>query len=294
MHRQLKGLDAWTAFLGAADLPVLKQTARQIASLGNDPKHCNPRSLGHIVGHDPMMTVKLLRLFQHRRGRRAQVEVCRIEQMVVMIGVESFLADLPPAPIVQDCLHDRHEALSCLLHAVLRAQHAAHYAADWAARLHDLHFDEIRIAALLHDLAELLMWCYAPVPMLAIHRAQLRDRTLRTRDAQKAAFGFELLELQLALARQWQLPDLLLELMDDACSGNVRVRNVALAIALARHSAHGWDDAALPDDYRDIGGLLRIAPEQVMHLVGARPSRPPAAEAPDAAAAPAEDPPPSA
>ena len=128
MHRQIQGLAAWTAFLGTADLPVLKQTARQIANLGTDPKLCNARSLGHIVGHDPMMTVKLLQLFGKRRGHRAQVEVCRIEQMVVMIGVESFLKDLPPTPVVQELLLDRHEALSCLLHAVLRAQHAAHAA----------------------------------------------------------------------------------------------------------------------------------------------------------------------
>jgi HD-like signal output (HDOD) protein len=271
MINEPQGLAGWTQFLGAVELPVLKQTARQLALLAaDDPKRCNARSVGQVVGHDPMMTVKLLRLFESRRSRRSHFEVCRIEQMLVMIGVETFLQDVPPRPLVQDVLHGQNEALSCVLHAVLRAQRAAHYAADWAAMLHDLHFDEIRIAAMLHELAELLLWCFAPARMLAIRQAQRQDRTLRSRDAQIAAFGFTVTDLQLALARQWELPELLLELMDDACSGNVRVRNVTLAIALARHSANGWDDAALPDDYRDIGGLLRIAPEQVMHMVGSK------------------------
>ncbi len=50
------------------------------------------------------------------------------------------------------------------------------------------------------------------------------------------------------------------------------MRNVTLAVNLARHSATGWDDAALPVDYRDIGELLRIDPERVKVLVGVTPA----------------------
>jgi hypothetical protein len=46
-----------------------------------------------------------------------------------------------------------------------------------------------------------------------------------------------------------------------------------LAVNLARHSANGWDDAALPDDYRDIGDLLHISAENAQELVSpAQPS----------------------
>ncbi|MDP1755153.1 MAG: metal-dependent hydrolase, partial [Methylotenera sp.] len=36
----------------------------------------------------------------------------------------------------------------------------------------------------------------------------------------------------------------------------------------ARHSANGWDDAALPDDYRDIAQLLRMDVDKVMRVIG--------------------------
>jgi HD-like signal output (HDOD) protein len=294
MATRPQGLESWTTFLGTAELPVLKQTAREIGNLGNDPNRLNARSVGQIVTRDPMMTVKLVRHFQARRGRRVQHEVVKIEQMLVMLGVETFLEQVPPHPVVQDLLRGNPEALTCVLRAVLRAQRASHYAADWAALLHDLHFDEIRVAAALHDLAEILMWCFAPDSMLEIRHAQQRDRTLRSRDAQQAVFGFTLLDLQLALARQWELPELLLELMDDAFSTNARVRNVTLAINLVRHSANGWDDAALPDDYRDIGGLLRLTPEQVMLMVGAAPTTADNAEATSPPATPPTDAPPDA
>lgn len=56
--------------------------------------------------------------------------------------------------------------------------------------------------------------------------------------------------------------------MQDNASGEQRVRNVTLAVNLARHSANGWDDAALPDDYRDIAELLRMDIARVMRIVG--------------------------
>jgi hypothetical protein len=42
---------------------------------------------------------------------------------------------------------------------------------------------------------------------------------------------------------------------------------VVLAANLARHAANGWDDAALPDDFRAIGELLRMSAEDVMIML---------------------------
>ena len=47
-----------------------------------------------------------------------------------------------------------------------------------------------------------------------------------------------------------------------------RVKNVMLAVDLARHSANGWDDAALPDDYKAIDELLHLSEEAVMRRLG--------------------------
>ena len=58
--------------------------------------------------------------------------------------------------------------------------------------------------------------------------------------------------------------------MDGECVNQQRVRNVFLAVNLARHSANGWNDAALPDDYTDIGKLLHMQPEEVKVMIGAQ------------------------
>ena len=76
--------------------------------------------------------------------------------------------------------------------------------------------------------------------------------------------GIRLFDLQLALCDALHLPALLKTLMDDANAHLPRVQNVSLAVNLARHSAEGWEDAALPDDFAAIEKLLRIRRETLL------------------------------
>jgi HD-like signal output (HDOD) protein len=126
----------------------------------------------------------------------------------------------------------------------------------------------IHEAALLHDFAELLLWLHAPNLALRIAAAQAADPTLRSAVVQKEVLGIELAELQHLLMQQWRLPGLLVQLTDDhATRSTPQLRNVLLAIRVARHSSQGWDNAALPDDVRDIADLLQLSADATMRLL---------------------------
>ncbi|MBI5890395.1 MAG: HDOD domain-containing protein [Nitrosomonadales bacterium] len=268
-QQSVKGLEGWVEFLTNAEIPVLKQTARDLAALHQDQNKLSARGVAQAIAVDPMMTVKLLRYLQQHKRRSQTSEVALVEQALIMLGVEAFFNKIPAQPTVQDMLKGQMDALIHLLHRVHRAHRASEYAYDWAVRLSDLHYEEVRLAALLHDLAETLMWCFAPKDMMQIRDIQIQDKSLRSRAVQEQVLGFALGDLQKALVQKWELPELLLTLMDDQNAQKQRVRNVTLAVNLARHSANGWDDAALPDDYKDIGELLRTPADQVMVMVGA-------------------------
>jgi HD-like signal output (HDOD) protein len=268
-EQNVTGLDGWVDFLTEADIPVLKQTARDLDTLHQDENKISARNVAQAIAIDPMMTAKLLRYLQQHKHRSQTSEVMQVEQALIMLGVGAFFTKIPAQPTVQDILKGQMDALVHLLHGVHRAHRASEYAYDWAGRLSDLHYEEVRIAALLHDLAEILMWSFAPQNMLKIRAIQQQDKSLRSRAVQEQVFGFALADLQKALVQKWELPKLLLTLMDDENANQPRVRNVQLAVNLARHSANGWDDAALPDDYKDIGELLRTPAEQIMLMVGA-------------------------
>jgi hypothetical protein len=68
----------------------------------------------------------------------------------------------------------------------------------------------------------------------------------------------------------WQLPELLVELTSEGPCNPLRTpqrRMVQLAVRLARHSADGWTDPALPDDIHDVSQLLGLSHGATQRLV---------------------------
>ena len=118
----------------------------------------------------------------------------------------------------------------------------------------------IHASALLHEFAEMLLWCHAPALALEVQRAQAADPTLRSNVAQQDILHVELGELQRALTHAWHLPALISDVAAPTLpAANVSARIVELATRLARHSAGGWDNLAIPDDIADVGLLLNLS-----------------------------------
>ncbi|WP_018506561.1 HDOD domain-containing protein [Thiobacillus thioparus] len=272
MALQPASLADWLAFLGRADIPVLKRTARELERLREDEVQLNARAVADVVTDDPLMTVKLLRYMQTHKRRNQTHELVDVKQALLMMGLDTFFREVPAMPIAEEMLKEHRAALVYLLRTVRRAQRSAYYAFDWALRLHDMHAEEVQVSALLTHVSEMLMWCFSPERMLEIQKLQATDHAMRSADAQTLVLGFAGLELQRQLTITWRLPELLRNLMDPALAQSIRVRNVMLAVNLARHSAHGWHDAALPDDFDEIAALLHMDPNKVMALVKAGPA----------------------
>ena len=74
-------------------------------------------------------------------------------------------------------------------------------------------------------------------------------------------------DLQQALMKAWRLPEILVRLGDARHAEQVQVRNVLLAVRVARHTAAGWNNADLPDDIAAIGELLQLGPAPTMALL---------------------------
>jgi hypothetical protein len=116
----------------------------------------------------------------------------------------------------------------------------------------------------LYNLSEILLWCFAPDSSLRIAAMLRADASLRSSAAQSRVFGFKLADLQGALLAEWRLAALLQSLMGDAPATHPRAMNVALAVNLARHSAGGWNNPALPDDYAAIQQFLKLPQPEIL------------------------------
>jgi HD-like signal output (HDOD) protein len=255
-------LGHWITLLGGREIPVLQRSIDALAVLRQREDSVNPRQLSQIVLRDPMLTVRVVRYLQTHSSRRRLAEITTVEHAVMMLGISPFFAAFSSLRSVERTLRHNQPALDGLMRVVSRARAAALYAGAWAAQRADIETDEVVVAALLHDLAELLMWCFSPDTIAAIEKRKQHEPGLRSMQAQQEALGFPLSELQVALARSWQLPALLTKLMGGG-DASARVENVRLAVALARHTAEDWSNTALPDDIEGAARLLKLAPADV-------------------------------
>ena len=263
-----RSIGSWVQLLSSRKIPVMRQTVRALAEARKRIDKVNGREVAEIVMRDPLMAVRVLAYVRPYHAKRQMKEVTTVEHAVMMLGVEPFFRHFENLETVEEVLKSHPQALMGLLFIVRRAQRAARYAFEWAVWRRSTNIEEIYLSALLYDLAEILMWCFAPQKSSQILAMQKADSTLRSAAAQEQIFGFRFNDLQHMFCKAWQLPELLLSQFDPEQSAQPRFQNVKLAVDLARHSAHGWDNAALPDDFSAIKKLLNINRDALMFRLG--------------------------
>jgi HD-like signal output (HDOD) protein len=266
--RAPRDLAAWAARFDPATLPVLQHTADEIEALREIEDEVDAHLLAERIGSDPLMTLKVLsHVARLRRGREGS-DVETLTAALVMLGIPPFFRAFAVQPVAQDRLADRPQALDGFRRVLRRSHRAARFAIGFAVHRMDHDAPVIHDAALLHDFAELLLWLEAPDLALAIVQRQQADPSLRSAAVQREVLNVELGALQHHLMLAWRLPALLVAITDDhAARETPQLANVRLAIRVARHSAEGWGNAALPDDYAEIGRLLQLAPAHVERLL---------------------------
>ena len=241
---------------------MLQRTVVELARLREDEDRVGARNIAQVLLHDPLFTLRVLRYLQAHRRNVQTADITTLEHALMMLGIGPFFTHFVNLPVVEEVMASQPLAIDGLMRVAYRAHHAALYARDWANLRRDSRADEVAIAALLHDLAEMLLWCFAPVTSLRISEMMRTEEHLRSSVAQTRVLGFKISQLQHKLIGEWKLAPVLQELMDDSHGSQPRSANAALAVSLARHSVSGWDNPALPDDYVGIQQLLKLSPPE--------------------------------
>ena len=267
LTRPLRDLDAWTDHFRRAEIPVLAQTAEAIEAMRANEDEVDANAIGEMIAHDPLMTLKVLAYAATHRSARMVTDTETVTATLVMMGISPFFRTFGPQPTIEQRLAEHPEALQGLNDVILRAHRGATFALAFAVHRMDPDAPLIHQAALLHDFPEMLLWCHAPALALRIRNAQRADATLRSVAIQRDVLGIALYEVKHALMKAWRLPEMLRRISDERHTEQANVRNVLLAVRLARHTAGGWDNAALPHDIADIAALLNLSHGAAQQLV---------------------------
>jgi HD-like signal output (HDOD) protein len=256
----------WAARLSAIAVaaPVQRATRDAIDHWRGEPERVDANLLADIVLADPLMCLRLLVNVARKVGHRLATPIQTVTAALVLIGIEPFFRDFTALPVLEEQLAEQPYALAGALAAVQRSLSAARLAAAFAIHCGDEDVELLREAALLHNFAFLLLWCEAPAAALEMSALQRNDPTLRSTEVQREVLGFELEELAHEMIRSWGMPTSLREAGLAARRGP---RIVSLAVRLARHLQSGWHNAALADDFTELGQLLNLPPHSAAALV---------------------------
>lgn len=274
LTQPLPDLNAWTAAFRVLPIPVLAETAAELQQLAEaEEAHGNVDAhlISQAIAGDPLMTLKLLvHVSTHRRAQQI-TDAETVTAAVMMMGIGPFFRTFGTLESVETLLTTYPQARDGLDRVLRRCHRAAQFALGFAVHRMDSDAAILQEAALLHDFAEMLLWCHAPALAAEILRRHQADPALRSADLQHAVLNIRLGELEQSLMRAWRLPELLIRLTDDKAEGQAliypQMRTVRLAVQLARHTEAGWDNAALIDDIDEIAQLLSLSHSATERLV---------------------------
>ena len=263
----LRDLAAWTTHFQGAEIPVLADSAEALEAMRANEDDLDANTIGEVIAADPLMTLKVLAHAATHRRSRMITDTETVTATLVMMGIPPFFRAFGPQPTVEERLAAEPEALAGLLDTIRRAHRGANLALGFAVHRRDPDAAVIHEAALLHDFAEMLLWCHAPALALRIRHAQDAEPTLRSGVAQCEVLHIRLADLQQALMKAWRLPELLIRISDGDRANQPSERCVLLAMRLARHSARGWNNEAIPDDVSEASDLLGVSFETALKLI---------------------------
>lgn len=252
--------EKWIRRIQVRELPVLRHTKQQLDDLQEWIDDVTARDIVRIVMQDPLLSVRMIAHTQKVQKQSLHHDISTISSSIMMMGINPFIRSMGDLKSVEDIMQDVHpQGLLWVLQLINSARTAARYANEWALWRVDVNIREIRLAALLHDLAEILLYILEPQLALKIRAIQQHRPDVESEVAQRVVLGCTFADIQMMFCHAWNLPSLLSQLIDDRNAGNARVKNVMLAVKFARHLADGgWSNPAVSGDLTEIAHLLNV------------------------------------
>lgn len=249
--------------LTAQPLPIFGHSARAFRKLHSASGPLFER-YGDIILKDPGLALHTLQQLHVATAKPLQTEISSMTQATMLLGMERAKKLPQGLPELENTLRGR--ARTGFTRAACRAFHAAFQAWDWA-HIKDEHTpEEILLATLLHDVAEMALWVVAPDKMHLMRKLIFKDR-LHTDEAQYIALGESLEHFGRKITTRWHLPPLVHGALRPENAHNPRVRGVMLAVQLGRAAERGWHTEKMQSTLKLIAEHLGTSLDETINHV---------------------------
>ena len=186
------------------EMPAFSGSVMRVMELTSDI-NCSPKELVQVIDHDPVMTMKILKLVNSAYfGLRN--EIVSIKQGVVILGintVKNLAVTIAAVGMLPRQTIQGFDSQEFLLHSLGTATLARILSQKIGIASRDA--TDYFVAGLLHDFGKIMLVQFKPQEMQsALHRA--REEEIALYQTEKEIFGFDHSEAGSALADKWGLP----------------------------------------------------------------------------------------
>lgn len=249
MHPELR---EWIKRIKDKPIPVLAHTIDQLRKL-NARDDAPVHEIVEVVEQDPGLTVQLLRFCNDQQGHRLQREVASVQQAIMLVGTRKLNDMAMKLPLLHKTLQE--PARSQVLRVFCRAYHAGMQAIEWAKLRRDMTPDEVFAATQLHFLGEMVLAQHAPNKLLECFDMR-REKNIASEEAQYLVLGFTFDQLSMAIAKEWHLPQLVIDALQSENANHPRGFTIMLAVQLARSASIDWYSDKMRGIYKQVAECI--------------------------------------
>lgn len=268
-------LDTWVERLNSQEVPILLRTAKRIGSIA-EKDSSDFAQMARAILEDALVTSRILKVANsayYMTGRSTEsyssgsLSVNTITRAVMLLGFDTLRTLCESMALVEVLLkgikrNRLGEELASAFHAAVQAR--------WlAVGRKDKFPEEVFIATLLHNLGNMVFWCFADEEQVQRMEAALRTPGYSATRAEMEVLGFPLHQLTVRLGREWRLGGLLEDALDESKPRSSRVENIVLGHKLAQSVKQGWDTQEVKELTEKMAMLLALPGEKVANRIHA-------------------------
>lgn len=252
---ELRGLDAWLHCLAEQELPTLNAVVREICEVSQNERS-RAEDLTKIILRDANLTSRVLKIANSVHYNTSFDPIRTVSRAIVRLGFENLKTITLTSSVIETFLQGKPQAE--LIKSMARAFHAAVQARAMVAHLDAENREQVFIAALLRNIAELALLSTGKsvvttfVEARNLHPEQERNLSIEH-------FGTDLLSLNHHLIKDWSLGDVIMEATEARASPSIRAKAVALGNELSKQIYKGMHNPDVIHLCERVGKLCNIS-----------------------------------
>ena len=261
-----KGIDHWVARLNNVELPVLAGVMKDLNSI-TQSDDSSASQLAELILRDASLTTKVLRIGNSAfYNPNTDNQITTISRAVVQLGFKGIKA-IALSVMMIDSLLKKHSKQR-MMEWLARGFHSAVQAEDLLeASGNRSDNEEVFINALLSRVGEMALWSCRGAHIDSLDQALGNNRTTHAKLEQEI-LGVEVRQISEALAKNWDLGQGLLKVINPSSKPDAETQAVLLGQQISLAAEKGWDSQefidALVDASRYTGLSLNEVKERIM------------------------------